>query len=482
MQLYDKTDPKSIEAYSLKLTGHAFAEAGKWYEQSNPGEIIDYGKESGKGKQGNFIEKYYFMYKNNSESRPDFPEAGVELKVTPYKVKKNGGVSAAERLSLTMINYGEPVEPELEESHLWAKCKLLLILFYLREHQSWMYDSINYAKLFTPTGKDLEIIRQDYTIIITKIKEGRAEQLSEADTLYLGASTKGDAKTKNAVQELYAPQKTARRRAFCYKQSYMTYVLNSYVVNVPHRAEEIIHSPLELQGRSFEQIISDKVNQYVGKTDKELCEIFDVKYTRNKSQWSTLAFRMLGVKSNKAEEFEKANIVIKTVRIKKNGVLAEDVSLPAISFADLINETWEDSFIYNYLYATKFLFVVFQEKDDEKYLKGCKLWNMPYDDLNNDVYVVWDNAQDTLKKGVVLTKKMQGGKPYVDNNFPKSKENPVSFLRNHTGLTYYDLGDGEIIGTGKISNSDVLPDGRRMTKQSFWLNKHYVKNFLDNSV
>ena len=39
---------------------------------------------TGKGAIGTVIEESWFGYSPNSESEPDFPEAGVELKVTPY--------------------------------------------------------------------------------------------------------------------------------------------------------------------------------------------------------------------------------------------------------------------------------------------------------------------------------------------------------------------------------------------------------------
>ena len=38
-----------------------------------------------------------------------------------------------------------------------------------------------------------------------------------------------------------------------------------------------------------------------------------------------LAFRILGVKGNKAEEMEKAGVVVKTIRIGKNGATDEEV-------------------------------------------------------------------------------------------------------------------------------------------------------------
>lgn len=48
---------------------------------------------TGKGAVGTTIEENLFGYTPNSESEPDFPEAGVELKATPY-VRGKGGIPA----------------------------------------------------------------------------------------------------------------------------------------------------------------------------------------------------------------------------------------------------------------------------------------------------------------------------------------------------------------------------------------------------
>lgn len=57
---------------------------------------------TGKGAIGTVIEESWFGYTPNSESEPDFPEAGVELKVTPYLRGKNG-IRAKERLVCNII-------------------------------------------------------------------------------------------------------------------------------------------------------------------------------------------------------------------------------------------------------------------------------------------------------------------------------------------------------------------------------------------
>ena len=37
---------------------------------------------------GELVEERYFHYQSNNDARPDFDKAGVELKVTPYKINK----------------------------------------------------------------------------------------------------------------------------------------------------------------------------------------------------------------------------------------------------------------------------------------------------------------------------------------------------------------------------------------------------------
>lgn len=76
MRDYDETDALSIESYSQNLIGHSFAELCP----------IEY--TANKGNLGQIVEKYFFHYDCNNDSRPDFPEDGVELKVTPFKELK----------------------------------------------------------------------------------------------------------------------------------------------------------------------------------------------------------------------------------------------------------------------------------------------------------------------------------------------------------------------------------------------------------
>lgn len=486
---YDETDPISIENYAKRLVGKTFSDVckeddilkAKVVQETGDYEAKHENKKR-KGGLGELIEERYFHYQANNDARPDFEKAGVELKVTPYKINMRGDAAAKERLVLTMIDYMNVVNESFEDSHMWAKARLILLIYYLyrSDIKNRLDYKIDYVKLFTPPEDDLRIIENDFKVIVDKIRAGKAHELSEGDTLYLGAATK--AATSSDRREQPFSNELAKPRAFSFKTSYMTYVLNKYIIANVDTYEPIIKDKDELKHKTFEELIVEKIKQYVGKTDRELCDIFGITYTGNKAQWNTLAYRMLGIKSNQAEEFVKAQIVVKTIRLEESGTLRENSPLPAFSFKELVQEEWEESSLFCYFDETRFFFVVFQKQGKESVLKGCQFWNMPYEDLNNDVQRGWEQVRETVRNGVEFIKVEQKNGIIIKNNLLKKTENPIIHVRPHTQQTFYVFEDGEVFGKGTISDSDELPDGRRMTKQSFWLNSDYIVSQLNNEL
>ncbi|EHK2335059.1 restriction endonuclease [Clostridium perfringens] len=490
-KLYDETNPISIENYAQKLIGKTFNDVLNDYTKYESELLISEEKEEyaenhenkkRKGGLGDLIEECYFHYKCNNDSRPDFPDAGVELKVTPYKINKNKTLSAKERLIITMIDYFKVVEENFEDSHLWNKSQLILLIYYLysKDIENRLDYKINYAKLFTPPKEDLEIIKNDFKIIVDKIKAGKAHELSEGDTMYLGAATKSASSSDRRGQPF--SDIPAKPRAFSFKTSYMTYVLNNFIVPNKTTYEPIIKDASELKFNTFEEIIINKINSYAGKTDEELCKIFDREYNDNKAQWIDLAYRMLGIKSNKAEEFEKANITVKALRIESKDKIVESSPLPTFKFKELVEETWKESKLFNYLDQQKFLFVVYKKDGDKYVLKGAQLWNIPYGDLNTTVREGWENIRNVIIDGVKFTPKTdKNGKVIYSNNLPNKESNRVIHIRPHAQKSAYRFEDGTEIGNVS-RDANELPDGRYMTNQSFWLNNTYVLSQLNKNL
>ncbi len=467
-KLYDETDPQSIENYAQNLIDKTFEEIIELDQDNQPSfiaEDITYAEshedKKRKGGLGEIIEECFFHYKANSDSNPDFDKAGVELKVTPYKENKNGSLSAKERLVITMINYMEVVNETFETSHLWNKSKLILLVYYLwQPNINRLQYNINYAKLFTPPRQDIAIIKQDFEKINNKIKAGLAHELSGSDTLYLEACTKASKSTDRRPQPY--SDISAKPRAFAFKSSYMTYVLNNFIIPGKSTYEPILS---DNSADSFEDYVINKISRYKDYTESELCKLFNINYEKKpKNLGSMLAYRMLGIKGNKAEEFEKSGIVIKTIRIEKNNKIKENMSFPTFKFKELIEETWEDSTFGNYLADTRFFFVVYKYDDNnELHFKGCQFWNIPYDDLNGNVKDVWEETVRVLKEGLII-KEVNGR---LTNNFPKASNNPICHVRPHAQ-----------------NRNDVyeLPDGRTYPKQCFWLNNTYILEQINEEL
>jgi len=472
---YDPASPESIEEYAKRLEDSTFMEVLETKNTEDKASVQAYANKFRKGGLGNLLEEVYFGYKANSNQEADFPEAGVELKTSPFEITKKGELRAGERLVLTMINYDGPIEPDFYKSHAWEKMRLILLVYYWRNKllESNLYYPIKYVKLFTPPEADIEIIKRDYNYIVDLIQQGRAHELSEGDTMYLGACTKGATAEKSTVPQYYGDKIPARKRAFCFKNSYMTYVLNHYIAGIASD-NSILKDASLLREKSFEEIIADIVRKYVGMSDKELCEKFGREYNNNKAQWNDLAWKILGIRDEHAEEFEKANIKVKTIRVEENNKIVENMSFPPFKFMDLVQEEYEDSTLHDYFDETRLFFFVWKKDGDVYRVKGCMLWNMPYYDLNVVVRKEWERYKRVISYGVEFDKhEDSNGKISFSNNLPNKSETEIIHVRPHATKAAYRFNNGEEYGNVE-RDANVLPNGEYMTTQSFWINNTYL--------
>lgn len=425
----------------------------------------------GKGAIGIVIEESWFGYSPNSEAEPDFSEAKVELKVTPYTRGRDGKIRAKERLVCNIINYMEEYDKTFETSSFWHKCETMLLMSY--EHIKDVSKGefkIDKAVLFSFPEKDLVIIENDWKTIMDKVRKGEAHLISEGDTMYLAACTKGE--NASSVRPQPCSDIPAKQRAYSLKASYMTQILNQYIFGTATN-ERIITDWKQLQKHSFEDIIVEKLRPYFGNTQEQLKKMFDLEECNAKNINEILLAKMLGIKGKIAytDEFQKACIVPKTIRVQHNGKIKESMSFPTFDFIKLSKEAeWEESELYNYIAPTKFLFVIFQENDDGEYVfERVKFWNIPNDDLE-EVQRVWERTVQTIRRGVTLRR--QEGAIY--NDLPKQSDSQVAHVRPHSNRSAYKLLDGTIIGDID-KDANPLPDGRWMTKQCFWFNRTYVE-------
>ena len=267
---YNDEDIDSVVNYSHKLLNRKFAEVMeeynrslyKTYEDYQNQEANEYEKKeikpSSKGQYGNYIERYYYGYQPNSNAAADFEKIGVELKVTPFKVNKNGTISAKERLVLTIINYCEENLDDFYQTHLWQKCSKILLLFYngLIPENTVLDYMIEKVFLYEWFEEDMNVILDDYARITQKIKEGRAHELSESDGNYLSTCTKGAGKDKDWKKQPFSDV-LAKQRAWELKSSYMTYLIN-HKIFASHEQESVLATAKGTK-KTFTQLIEEKI-------------------------------------------------------------------------------------------------------------------------------------------------------------------------------------------------------------------------------
>lgn len=484
---YDDSDIDSVINYSHNLLNRPFSDIIAEYTQTPYKTYDDFQTKTisthvdkeismaSKGQYGNYIEKYFYGYQPNSDSAADFDKIGIELKVTPFKVNKNGSISAKERLVLTILNYMEERLDDFYQTHLWKKCSKILLLFYngLIPQKTLADYVIEKVFLYEWFEEDMPVILDDYKRITEKIKQGKAHELSESDGNYLSTCTKGAGKGKDFRPQPFS-QEPAKQRAWELKSSYMTYLINHKVFS--QSEQESIVATARGDKKSFTNIIAEKILAYKGFSEEELYTQFDIN-PRAKGKNSTLIRKILGLTGDleKTQEFQKANMNLRVIRVDKNNLPKEDSPFKTYQFIELANnDSWEDSQPYLEICNKRFLFVIFKEIAPKLFvLDGIKFWGFP-DRLIPEVQRVWQETRAIIQNGVQLTQK--GNK--VSTNFPQSKINTIVFTKLHAQNTYYEIKPNTFIGKGKLSDADVLPDGRRITKHSFWFPKKFLRDIL----
>lgn len=436
---YDASDPASIEAYAKRLVGHCLRDL----LPSDARTVYQSG--TGKGGLGDLVERSYFGINPGNISLPDFTEAGVELKTTPLK-RVGKKLRAKERLVLQMIDYDVVCGENWESSSFKSKNDLLLLMFYLWEEGRASLDYVfKIARLWSIPDEDVEIIRDDWETIVGKIKEGRAHELSEGDTMYLAACTKGSKGSDRRSQP--KSDIPAKPRAFALKPSYMNSVIDQSLSMQSAVAPDQLRS-----GRTFEEIVHDRFGRFIGMSAEEIAAQLDVKVSRNaKAFYHLLTKRILGVDPDKKiAEFEKADIIVRTVRLKPNGVPKEAISFKAFHYLDLVEQTWEDSDLRDDL-THRFFFVVYQiGQDGVARLSRTQFWTPPIQDVEALAQDCFDSTVEFIREDRL-------------EYLPKASDKMMCHVRPH----------------GRNSEDTLpTPSGGRAVRRSFWLNQRYMADQL----
>jgi DNA mismatch repair enzyme MutH. len=405
-----------------------------------------------KGGFGQYLENAFFGIETNSLSVPDFSPIPLELKATPLKYNTSGELVPKERLVLNIINYYDTAEEEsIETSHFMMKNAAILLIWYVHASAENYKDfQIKLTGLWECMKEDCDQITQDWTTIIKKIKQGKAHEISEGDTLYLGACTKGSTAEESFRNQPFSSI-PAKQRAFCFKKQYMRTIY-----------QRMLERKRNLTGlkrfckasETVQEKILEMVRPYIGRTVKSLQSEFGIKDTKNLN--NKIILRILGTNGKRPEnvyyEFAAADIQIKTIKVDENGKNRESMSFPAIKYTEIVNEEWEDSVLYSQL-TRKFLCPIFVFKTSIKdyVLDRCTIWNMPESDLDI-VREVWENTKKKIKDGDY-------------EHFTRISQNRVTHVRPHAN---------------NAEDKMETPQGTMEKKKSFWLNASYIYDSIVN--
>ena len=316
------------------------------------------------------------------------------------------------------------------------------------------------------------MIKHDYDVIIEKIKRGEAHLLSEGDTEYLGAcrkGQKGDSLRAQPCSQIGAP-----RRAFSLKTSYMRTVLQYIkdsgkraVVNYDIEGEQVVNAS-ELKERSFEEIILSRFAPFIGKDYKEISAMLSKEESNSKSKYFDIANSIVSPNVsnvNRSEEFLKAGLTMKTVRLEGNGRIKESMSFENIDYEEVYdNENWYDSRLYE-LFTSRFLFVIYQRdprrtilingKEENRYiLQKVFFWTMPQNDVElAEKY--WLNIRECVMED------------HIDPQYFWKIKDHRKFHVRPKGRVATDLA--------------YNPNGGLAKKYCYWFNRDYVKEIIESN-
>lgn len=441
-------------------------------------------KPKNKGKLGDLVEVLHFGLTLNSRPEPDFIAAQIELKTTGLKKLQKGGLVAKERLPLGMIDYmsfAEKANWSFETASVVTKCKTLLLMVYLYEKDTPIIDL-----LFKLTGiwefppEDLQIIRHDWEYIVDKIKCGKADDLSEADTLYLGASTAGSGHDRRRAQPFSNIK--AKPRKFSIKLPYLNHIIGVLSGKRGKKFGRIIKDLSPTRDLpSLEQIVIEKFARFYGMSTDEIIANLGVELNPSSKQFAAQLTRaVMDIDlSYEIEEFSKAGIITKTVRLEPSDLPEQSISFPAFRFEELVSQKWETSDFHDQL-LSKFMFAFFQF-DRPKFVKGkrvanrklilktVKFWNMPESDIAL-AKKVWEKTRQLVNDGRIVESVQTDGTRLT--YFPGAADNPVSHVRPH-GRNRNDM--------YPLPIPDQLTGLTNYTKQSFWINNTYIRDAIYRS-
>lgn len=469
---YNPNNLESVLSYAKKLEGNTLRKVTKGNLNS---------AKKNKGGIGQLTEELYFFLKNNSSPEPDFANLQLELKtagLNPTSSKdrhKNisGKWKAKEALSLSSINYNNIIQEEFILSSFLKKNENILLIFHKYEKLHPLDLEIKLTGLFAfnkLSESDKEIIKNDWELMKSKTLDGKAHEFSRGDFEYLELAPSG---TSSSYTTQPRSDIKARTRKYSFKAGFMHSVIAKLGTDKTNQKSLFRKKENRI---NISEKIKNKFKPYVGMDINLIASSLGITLEDCKHAFSLISKRLVraifDVPENEnveqyIEEFSKAEITIKTIRVSENNLPKEHISFPAFKYENIIQQSWDDSEFKKHI-DKKFLFIFFKESGSSFVLDKAVYWNMSAEHIK-EAQKVWEDTKKLIKEGRIV-KEIKNGRRY--NYFPDSKSNLVSHVRPHAKNAQ---------DTYSLPVTDIKTGLNEYTKHCFWLNREYVKDYIYES-
>jgi len=462
---YDPKDEASVIEYAKRLLGKSLNQALGTTHTLNTLK-----HSQNKGAFGEILEELYFHIKKNSDPVPDIPECGIEIKTGRFKTGPKAGKSVDQRLKLGSIDYFNSfTSSTLFDDALWIKTQKILLLMLVRNQNNNRMDEIcDYADKIIFPAEDIAQFARDWLTIKQYVTSGRADELSEGHTNYLAACTSGSGKGKLVDAPIghdcaKAANIQAKERAFCFKEGYLNVLLG--LRKKKQKLAKIVIS----KNNSLEETVIAQLETFYNITCSRICADLRIDPSRavlSKARYYLIAKMVTGrilaliadqpdvdIGLDDYEQFNKADIKIKTISLESDFNINEHMSFPAINWVKLHNESmWEESELYKQM-TRRYLFVVFQKHSSGDVLSSVLMkaffWTMTAHDLRL-MESLWND-----------TKRKVANDDY--SHFISISDDRVGHVRPHDK---------------KGLRNSPTPQGDLEKKMSFWINKSYIHKLI----
>ena len=160
---------------------------------------------------------------------------------------------------------------------------------------------------------------------------------------------------------------------------------------------------------------------------------------------------------NRSEEFMKAGLTMKTIRVQHNGNIKEAMSFENIDYMEVAEcDNWYESRLYE-LFSSRFMFVIFKEQTANKedyILDNVFFWTMPPEDLEwAETY--WMH----IRKNVL--------DDHISEEYWWKGQDKKKFHVRPKAQRSTDLAP--------------TPSGKSAKKFCYWFNNDYVKQIVNNN-